>query len=114
MKISLTRHIVALLAGLLCSIGPASAAEVRLRILETSDLHMNLLDWDYYQDKATEEYGLARTITLIKAARAEARNSLLFDNGDLIQGSPLGGASAGTRLRPVRRLDPPIPGSTIR
>ncbi len=100
MKISLTRHIVALLAGLLCSIGPASAAEVRLRILETSDLHMNLLDWDYYQDKATEEYGLARTITLIKAARAEARNSLLFDNGDLIQGSPLGDFVA--RVRPLK------------
>ncbi|WP_284614891.1 bifunctional 2',3'-cyclic-nucleotide 2'-phosphodiesterase/3'-nucleotidase [Aquabacterium humicola] len=67
-----------------------SAAELKLRILETTDLHMNLLSWDYYQDKATTEYGLARTVTLIKAARAEAKNALLFDNGDLIQGSPLG------------------------
>ena len=78
----------------------ALAAEVKLRILLTSDVHMNLLDHDYYQDKATDEYGLARTITLIKAARAEARNSLLFDNGDLLQGSPLGDFVA--RVRPLQ------------
>jgi 2',3'-cyclic-nucleotide 2'-phosphodiesterase/3'-nucleotidase len=68
----------------------AGAVEVKLRILETTDLHMNLLSYDYYQDTATDQYGLARTITLIKAARAEAPNSLLFDNGDLLQGNPLG------------------------
>jgi 2',3'-cyclic-nucleotide 2'-phosphodiesterase / 3'-nucleotidase len=66
------------------------AAEVKLRILETTDLHMNLLSYDYYQDKATDQYGLSRTATLIKAARAESPNSLLFDNGDLLQGNPLG------------------------
>jgi 2',3'-cyclic-nucleotide 2'-phosphodiesterase / 3'-nucleotidase len=66
------------------------AAEVKLRILETTDLHMNLLSYDYYQDNATDQYGLSRTATLIKAARAESPNSLLFDNGDLLQGNPLG------------------------
>ena len=78
---------------------PAGAAELKLRILETTDVHMNLLAWDYYQDKPTDEYGLARTITLIKAARAEVKNSLLFDNGDLIQGSPLGDWVA--RVKPL-------------
>lgn len=66
------------------------SAEVKLRILETTDVHMNLLSYDYYQDKTTDQYGLARAITLIKAARAEATNSLLFDNGDLLQGNPMG------------------------
>ncbi len=69
---------------------PGHAAEVRLRLMETTDLHMNLLSYDYYQDKATDQYGLSRAITLIKAARAEVANSLLFDNGDLLQGNPLG------------------------
>ena len=78
----------------------AQAAELKLRLLETTDIHMNLLAWDYYQDKATDEYGLARTISLIKAARAQSPNSLLFDNGDLIQGSPLGDLVA--RVRPLR------------
>jgi 2',3'-cyclic-nucleotide 2'-phosphodiesterase/3'-nucleotidase len=81
---------MALAALLAASCVAASAVEVKLRILETTDLHMNLLSYDYYQDTSTDQYGLARTATLIKAARAEAPNSLLFDNGDLLQGNPLG------------------------
>lgn len=80
--------------------GVAGAAEVRLRILETTDIHMNLLAYDYYQDKPTDQYGLARTITLIKAARAEATNSVLFDNGDLLQGNPLGDYVA--KVKPLK------------
>ena len=63
---------------------------VKLRILETTDIHANLVNYDYYQDTATDKYGLAKTATLIKQARAESKNNLLFDNGDLIQGNPLG------------------------
>ncbi|MGP0585694.1 bifunctional 2',3'-cyclic-nucleotide 2'-phosphodiesterase/3'-nucleotidase [Paenibacillus timonensis] len=66
------------------------AATVELRILETTDLHVNIVNYDYFADKPTDEYGLAKTATLIKQARAEAKNSLLIDNGDLIQGNPLG------------------------
>lgn len=76
------------------------AAEVSLRLLETTDVHMNLLDYDYYQDKITDQYGLARAITLIKAARSEATNSLLFDNGDLLQGNPLGDVMA--KVHPLK------------
>lgn len=76
------------------------AAEVSLRLLETTDVHMNLLDYDYYQDKTTDQYGLARAITLIKAARSEATNSLLFDNGDLLQGNPLGDVMA--KVHPLK------------
>ncbi|WP_082641742.1 bifunctional 2',3'-cyclic-nucleotide 2'-phosphodiesterase/3'-nucleotidase [Bacillus enclensis] len=63
---------------------------VKLRILETTDIHVNLANYDYYQDKETNSYGLVKTATLIKNARKEAANSLLFDNGDLLQGNPLG------------------------
>ena len=72
---------------------------LRLRILETTDVHMNLRNDDDYQDKLTADYGLAKTLTLIKAARAEAKNALLFDNGDLLQGSPLGDWAA--RIQPL-------------
>jgi 2',3'-cyclic-nucleotide 2'-phosphodiesterase (5'-nucleotidase family) len=105
------RNTLAFGFALLLAAWPAShagAAEIRLRILQTTDVHMNLLDYDYYQDKATDEYGLARTITLIRGARAEARNSLLFDNGDLLQGSPLGDYVA--RIRPLLR---PLAGTVI-
>lgn len=85
--------------ALACSL-PTQAQQLKLRILGTTDVHMNLLSYDYYQDKPVEEYGLARTATLIKAARAEAPNHLLFDTGDLLQGNPLGDFIA--RIQPLK------------
>ena len=79
---------------------PAQAQQLKLRLLQTTDLHMHLLGWDYYQDKPAEEFGLDRTATLIKAARAEVMNTLLFDNGDLLQGNPLGDYMA--KVKPLR------------
>ncbi|WJY26185.1 bifunctional 2',3'-cyclic-nucleotide 2'-phosphodiesterase/3'-nucleotidase [Sporosarcina trichiuri] len=65
-------------------------ATVAFRIMGTTDIHTNLMNYDYYQDKTIQDYGLAKTGVLIDEARAEVKNSLLFDNGDLIQGTPLG------------------------
>ena len=92
-------RLAALSFALIAALPPAAAERVKLRILGTTDVHMNLLNWDYYQDKATDEYGLAKTATLIKAARAQNPNNLLLDNGDLIQGSPLGDYVA--RIKPL-------------
>jgi len=75
------------------------AATVDLRILETSDLHSNMMDFDYYKDTPTEKFGLVRTASLINAARGETVNSVLVDNGDLIQGSPLGDYMAAKGLK---------------
>ncbi len=72
---------------------PATAqtpARVKLRVLETTDLHVNVVPYDYYQDREDNTVGLAKTASLIRAARAEARNHILFDNGDFLQGSSMG------------------------
>ncbi len=66
------------------------AAQVHLRILATTDLHACLTAWDYYAHKLAEGRGLSRVAQLITAARAEAENSLLFDNGDFLSGSGIG------------------------
>ncbi|KXO08993.1 2',3'-cyclic-nucleotide 2'-phosphodiesterase [Moritella sp. JT01] len=66
------------------------ADTIELRIMETSDIHTNLMDYDYYKDKPNEKIGLVRTATLVKLARDEVTNSLLVDNGDIIQGSLMG------------------------
>lgn len=81
-----------LASALSFSVIPVSAAEatLKLRLLETTDIHTNIVNYDYYQDKTTDEFGLAKTASLIKKAREEVANSMLFDNGDLIQGNPLG------------------------
>ncbi|KAE9529867.1 bifunctional 2',3'-cyclic-nucleotide 2'-phosphodiesterase/3'-nucleotidase [Testudinibacter aquarius] len=68
----------------------ASAANVDLRIIETTDLHANMLDYDYYKDAPSDKLGLARTADLIVKAREQVKNSVLVDNGDVIQGSPMG------------------------
>jgi 2',3'-cyclic-nucleotide 2'-phosphodiesterase/3'-nucleotidase len=65
--------------------------------LETTDLHVHVLPYDYYADRPTDTAGLSRTAILIKSARAEAKNSLLVDNGDLLQGTPLGDYAAYER-----------------
>ena len=69
---------------------PVEGQEVDVRILATTDLHTNLVNYDYYQDKPAQNVGLAKTAVLIEDAKKENSNVLLVDNGDTIQGTPLG------------------------
>ncbi|GFE65600.1 bifunctional 2',3'-cyclic-nucleotide 2'-phosphodiesterase/3'-nucleotidase [Litoreibacter roseus] len=68
----------------------AAANQAHLRIMETTDLHVHVFPYDYYADKPRDTVGLARTASIIEAIRAEATNSLLIDNGDFLQGNPMG------------------------
>ena len=79
-----------LTAGLGFGRSVRAAPRLQLRLLETSDLHMFVLDWDYYHQHPDLTVGFNKVASLIRQARQEAPNSLLFDNGDLIQGNPLG------------------------
>ena len=63
--------------------------QVDLRIIGTTDIHSFLTDFDYYKDAPTEKFGFTRVASLIRQARAEVKNSVLVDNGDLIQGNPI-------------------------
>ncbi|KHA61565.1 2', 3'-cyclic nucleotide 2'-phosphodiesterase [Vibrio variabilis] len=90
MKVAVKPLSIAVLGGMLTIAGPAMAETIKLRIVETTDIHTNVMDYDYYKDKPSQKIGLTRTATLVKQARAEVENSVLVDNGDLIQGSPMG------------------------
>ncbi|WP_070962719.1 bifunctional 2',3'-cyclic-nucleotide 2'-phosphodiesterase/3'-nucleotidase [Vibrio sonorensis] len=81
---------IAVLGGLLTMASGAMADTIKLRIIETTDIHTNVMDYDYYKDKPSQKIGLTRAATLVKQARKEVINSVLVDNGDLIQGSPMG------------------------
>ncbi|WP_238384063.1 bifunctional 2',3'-cyclic-nucleotide 2'-phosphodiesterase/3'-nucleotidase [Roseomonas vastitatis] len=103
------RNVLSRRALLLCGVvlvlpwtaGAQAAPRLRLRLLETTDLHVNVFPYDYYRDRTDDTVGLAKTANLIAAARAEVPNTLLFDNGDVIQGSPLGDYMAYSRgLKP--------------
>ncbi|MCH8620603.1 bifunctional 2',3'-cyclic-nucleotide 2'-phosphodiesterase/3'-nucleotidase [Undibacterium sp. TS12] len=63
---------------------------LKIALLETTDIHQNILSYDYYGLKADTSLGLERTAALISAARAENPNNVLLDDGDVIQGTLLG------------------------
>lgn len=73
----------------------AASSTVELRLLATSDLHMQLIAYDYANDQNTTGDSFARLATVIREARSEAESNdaicLLMDNGDTLQGTPVGG-----------------------
>ncbi len=67
---------------------PLPAAEtVTVTFLETSDVHGNLLPWDYLRNRPSD-VGLARVATRVAAVRRETPNVVLLDGGDTIEGAP--------------------------
>lgn len=71
---------------------------VKLRILETTDTHSYLLDYDYKEKKRTVEFGYNRVASLIQQARKESPNNLLFDVGDILKGSAIADYVAESKL----------------
>ncbi len=68
----------------------AANNQAHLRIMETTDIHVHVFPYDYYSDKPRDTVGLSRTASIINEIRGEATNSLLVDNGDFLQGNPMG------------------------
>lgn len=64
-----------------------------LRLLTTTDLHMNLDGYDYCADRVSLPTGLTRIGPMISAARTEAEalggSVMVLDNGDGLQGTPM-------------------------
>ncbi|SIN71229.1 bifunctional metallophosphatase/5'-nucleotidase [Agromyces cerinus] len=77
------------------------AKAVTITIMGTSDLHANVVNWDYYKDAVFNDgrpgvpsnaVGLSRVASVVNQIRADRgrERTLLFDAGDTIQGTPLG------------------------
>ena len=58
----------------------------QLQLLVTSDIHGYIMPTTFR--KTEEALGLAKAATIIDSLRAK-KSSILIDNGDLLQGSPL-------------------------
>ena len=83
-----------------------TCAKLDLRLIATSDLHATLLPYDYCSNRTVRGRGLAEIARKIAAEREEAANSLLFDNGDFLQGNSLADFVASSSRR--RRAHPVI------
>ena len=81
---------------------------LRLRLLGLTDLHANLYPYDYYRDCPDNSVGLARAASLVAEARREAPNCLLFDDGDILQGTPLGDLAAEAIVADRKAVHPVI------
>ncbi|MEW6047423.1 MAG: bifunctional 2',3'-cyclic-nucleotide 2'-phosphodiesterase/3'-nucleotidase [Bacillota bacterium] len=97
---------IVLLLVVLLAAGSAAASE--LVIMATTDMHANVYAWDYYANRPDDDVGFALIDTLVQQVRARHRNTLLFDNGDLIQGTPLGYYFARVRPLPAGQVHPVI------
>jgi 2',3'-cyclic-nucleotide 2'-phosphodiesterase / 3'-nucleotidase len=73
--------------------------QLQLTLLESTDVHSNVLGFDYYKLTDDPSLGFERTATLIRQARKEFTNTLLFDDGDTIQGTAL--ADLQARAQPL-------------
>lgn len=60
-----------------------------LVILSTTDLHGHIMPWDYFRDQPDGRAGLVKIATLIDSVRAVNPYTVLVDNGDWLQGSPM-------------------------
>ena len=75
---------------------------VQIALMATTDVHGRVLSWDYLKDEAySPGRGLARISSLVDEVREEhgAEQTLLFDIGDMIQGTPL--AAYYARQEPI-------------
>ena len=77
-------------------VGDSVVAQANLRILATSDLHMNLRAYDYLTETPLRTSGLSRLARVIAEARSEVGSDscILLDNGDALQGAPMADTAA--------------------
>lgn len=68
--------------------GSAVQPAATISIIGTSDLHGSIFPMDY-NTGAASNVGLAKISTYVKSVRAANPNTMLIDNGDTIQGTPL-------------------------
>lgn len=71
-----------------------------LTIMGTTDMHQNLMPYDYMADESVEDFGFAKTYTLIEEVREKKDNTLLLSDGDIISGSLIGTLEA--RVNPLQ------------
>ena len=82
---------------------PAQGTRTRIGVLETTDIHSNIMSYDYFKLAEDRNLGFERAAELIRTARKEFENSLTFDAGDTIQGTALADWQAQVKPLPCNQ-----------
>lgn len=61
----------------------------KITILATTDIHGNILGYNYDKGESFNDSGMNRIYSYIKQVKSENLNTLVVDNGDIIQGNTL-------------------------
>ena len=79
---------IALVSIVLTTTAQPATKTVRLKVIETSDVHGHFFPWDFMENKPIKGT-LTRASTYINRQRQQyGDNLLLIDNGDILQGQP--------------------------
>src|SRR5512138_2652228 len=93
MKRLVTALLVAIFLFSAVGTSGVAAAETRdIVILGTSDIHGNVDNYDYFTDSVptgSSLRGLTKVATYVKGVVASNPNTIVIDDGDTIQGTPL-------------------------
>ena len=63
-------------------------------IMGTTDIHAHVMSYDYMADEVDESFGLTKVASIVEEQREKYEQSILIDNGDILQGSILGDLEA--------------------
>ena len=79
---------IALVSLVLTTTAQSATKTVRLKVIETSDVHGYFFPWDFMENRPIKG-SLTRANTYINKQRQQyGSNLLLIDNGDILQGQP--------------------------
>lgn len=82
------RSAIFCLLCILCRFAYAQEREVKMKFIQTSDIHGNFFPFNFITQKS-DLGSLARIHSLVEARRNEyGNNFVLLDNGDILQGQP--------------------------
>lgn len=90
MKTKMVHLLMLLTTALLISCAELKKPDhLKIRIIETSDVHGALFPYDLIDEKPTD-HSLAQVYTFVEQERAKpGQITILLDNGDILQGDPL-------------------------
>ena len=81
------KHFILLFTAL-CLFQSTMAQSIKIKVIQTSDVHGSFFPYDFINRKS-KSGSLARVSTYVKKARAiYGPNVILLDNGDILQGQP--------------------------